>query len=192
MNRYDVLEILLAATKNDDLCVFTGEGLCREAFNFHKQRNMYLNNYDNVISIAIGMAMCSTQRVFIFCDDFYFLKNVSETIQAAVSRCKNFYIIILNSGTYSDDGCSPTIYNSIPAPRSLLFNMGFSVHDYKRQMTIMKDPSSEIKSTWDKVKGPLAVTMEVECDYINNISLDSTHQEAYAESIKKFLMKETV
>lgn len=187
MNRADVLKILISAMQDEDIGIFTGAGLCTEASLCRRNGNVYINNYDNVISIAIGIASSSARRVFVFCDDFYFLRNISESVQASVSRCKNIYLVILNSNTYNDVGNHPTIYKSMSAPRNLLFDMGYSVHDYKRQISNMADSSSEIRSIWDKVNGPLAVVIEVKCNDFTEMDTDFAEQKTSIEELLNFM-----
>lgn len=187
MNRIDVISILIGAMNSDDVGIFVGNSLCLEANTSGRLGNLYIISYDSAISMAVGMAMCTPKRVFVFCDDEYFLRNISETIHAAISRCKNLYVVLLNSNVYGDVGNHPTIYKSIMSPRNLLFDMGFAVHDYKRQLSNMPNPEVEIRKIWEKVAGPLAITIEVSRGYQFGTDGSTIDQKSSIESITDFV-----
>jgi len=115
-----------------------------------------------MLSLSLGMAMCTNRRVFIFCNDSYFIRNMSEIAHMAVSRCQNIYLVVMVSGYYMDIGNLPTIYNSITAPQNVMFNMGFIVHNYTRHFKGLKNPTKEINAIWKKSKGPLAGVLNIE------------------------------
>ena len=156
MKRYSAIRVFVKSLEPGDIGIFIGDGLCKEAFVYERPGNLYLPSYDNMISLSLGMAMCTNKRVFIFCDDNYLIKNMSEIAQIAVSKCSNIYLIVLVSGYYMDIGKFPTIYNSITAPQNVMFNMGFIVHNYTRHFKNIKNTEKEINAIWRKAKGPLA------------------------------------
>jgi hypothetical protein len=162
MRRYSVVRILAGALEKGDIGIFTGDDICSEAFAYHKEGNLYLPYDEGIFSIGLGMAMNTTKRVFIFCDDAYFLKNMGEVLHIAASKCRNVFIVALVSGVYSGDAKHPTIFKSIHSPIGMLFNMGFMVHDYKRHFKNSRNPVKEIRAIWQKSRGPLAVIIEVE------------------------------
>jgi len=163
MKRYSVVRILNGALEKGDIGIFIGGSLCKEAFAYHREGNLYLPNDEGVFSLGLGLAMNSLRRIFLFCEDAYFLKNMGEILHIAASKCKNIYVIVLVSGVYSGSSKHPTIFKSIHSPIGMLFNMGFMVHDYKRHFKNSRNPVKEIRAIWQKVRGPLAVVVEVEC-----------------------------
>lgn len=163
MKKNSVIRTLVEAMSEEDIGIFIGDCLCVESINKDRRNNIYIRSaYDYGISIGIGIAMNTDKRVFIFCEDSYFLRNVSESIQAAVSKCRNLYIIILVSGMYNNFDSCYTVFDSIISPRGMLYNMGFMVHNYSKQLRNVEDSSDEIKAIWSKIKGPLAITVDVE------------------------------
>jgi hypothetical protein len=162
MKRYSVVRILNGAMEKGDVGIFIGSDICSEAFAYHREGNLYLPYDEGIFSLGLGMAMNTLRRVFIFCDDAYFLKNMGEVLHIAASRCRNIYIVVLVSGTYSGNAKHPTIFKSIHSPVGMLFNMGFMVHDYKRHFKNSRNPVKEIRSIWQKAIGPLAVIIEIE------------------------------
>lgn len=162
MKRYSVIRILNGAMEKGDVGIFVGDDVCSETFANHRDGNLYLPNDEGVFGLGLGMAMNTPKRVFIFCDDAYFLRNMGEVLHIAASKCRNIYVVVLVSGTYSGNAKHPTIFKSIHSPVGMLFNMGFMVHDYKRHFKNSRNPIKEIRAIWQKSKGPLAVIIEVE------------------------------
>ena len=73
--------------------------------------------------------------------------------------------MILVSGQHIPN--MPTIFDSLIAPKGMLFNMGFIVHNYDNQFNISKS-SKEIKAIWSKAKGPLAAFVSVQSYHGSN------------------------
>lgn len=152
MKRFSSIRLLIKALNGDDLAIFIGKGICKEAFVYDRLGNIYLDSYDNMFSVALGMAMHTEKRIFVFCDDEYFLRNLSELSHIAISGCGNVYLLMLVSGYYLDVGNFPTIYDSLNSVQGVLFNMGFFVHNYTRHFQNMRDPSRELNSIWEKTR----------------------------------------
>ena len=162
MKRYSAIRIFNKAMEEGDIGMFIGEAVCKEAFAYDRPGNLYLSKHENLLSVGLGMAMCSKRKIFMFCDDEYFLRNISEAAHIAVSKCENVYLVVLISGVYTDVTKAPTIYDSIMSLHGILFNMGFIVHDYKRQFRNTRNPIREINLIWNRIRGPLAVLLEVD------------------------------
>lgn len=162
MKRYGMVKLFSGAMEDGDVGIFIGDSLCKEAYVCHRMGNLYLPTYDNAFSLGLGIAMNTNRRVFIFCDDTYLLRNMPEVFHIGVSKCKNIFIVIFISGIYSDSIKHPTIFKSVRSIIGVIFNIGFSVHDYKLHFKNIRNPIKEIKSTWKKIIGPLAVVAEPE------------------------------
>jgi len=158
MKRYTALRILSSCLEDNDVALFSGKGVCAEAFKYHRPGNFYLNEVKSPAAVAIGLANGTDKRVFIFCEDYKLLEDLSAAGQMAVSKCNNIFYIVLVSGQYTSN--MPTIFNSLIAPKGMLFNMGFIVHNYDSQFNITKS-AKEIKAIWSTAKGPLAAFVSV-------------------------------
>lgn len=189
MKRHMVVKVLSKAMHIGDVGIFVGNGICKEAYNYHRPGNLYLQEYEGALGLALGMAMNTERRVFVFCDDEYLLRNFNEIIHIGVSKCTNIFIIMLVSGIHTNFGKHPTIFNSIMAPQAVLFNLGFIVHNYKRHFSNMRSPIKEINAIWNKVRGPLAVVIEVEIS-TKAIQTDVPTEKESLEEIKKFINDE--
>jgi hypothetical protein len=162
MKRFSVIRVFNKSLEEGDIGVFIGEGLCKEAMLYDRPGNLYFYDYDNMLSFSLGLAMCSSRRVFIFCDDSYFVKSISEVAHIAVSKCSNIYLVVLISGYYMDIGKLPNIFRSLAAPQNIMFSMGFLVHNYTGHFKSIKNPEKEINAIWKKSKGPLAAILNLD------------------------------
>ncbi len=162
MRRYSAIRIFNGAMEEGDVGIFIGDSICKEAFVYDRPGNLYLPAREHMISLGLGMAMCTDRRVFIFCDDSYFVRNISEAAHIATSKCENIYSVILVSGIYADVGPHPTIFNSLMAPRAMLYNMGLKVHNYARHFKNTRNPIKDIRAIWSRARGPLIATLDVD------------------------------
>lgn len=190
MKRYSVIKVLTKAMEPGDIGIFIGDGVCRESFAYHREGNLYLPFNEWVFGLGLGIAMNTLRRVFIFCDDVYFLRNMGEVLHIAASKCKNIHIVVLVSGVYSGHAKHPTIYKNINSPIGMLFNMGFVVHDYKRHFKNSHNPTKEIRSIWRKISGPFAAVIEVERGN-KALSSDYPTEEKSLADIKSFIQDES-
>jgi hypothetical protein len=192
MKRQSVVKTYTQALNIGDVAVFIGESLCNEAQAYDREGNLYLSEYNNAIGIGLGIAMCSDRRVFIFCNDSFFFRNLSDSIQVAVSKCKNIFIVLFISGTYSDIGKFPTLYNSINSVSGVLFNSGFMVHNYNRLFRNIKNPVKEIKAIFSTARGPLVIITEVDCPIQKQIENNSTLEAESIEKIRSFIINKDI
>lgn len=171
MKRFSVMRILLNnCFKDNDVVMVVGNGLCKEAFKYDRPGNMYITDaYDIAPSLGLGIAMTTDKRVFVVCEDHVFLKTFDSAANLAVSKCKNFFYILLNSGRYQYSGNQPTILNSITSIKGVLFNLGFLVHDYTNYF---KEPHNykEVQKILASVQGPLVSLIEIEAGINKNVS----------------------
>ncbi len=126
MTRYMVLKYILKCLKDNDIAIFNGEGLCREAFNFDRPGNLYLTDaFGFSVPFAIGLSMGTNKRIFTFCGEGDILRNLGAAFQMAVSGNKNLILVILNNNCYQDLGGYPNIFSNIQHKHGIFFDMGF-------------------------------------------------------------------
>lgn len=123
--------------------------------------------YIDYLAVALGIAMASTHKVVVICDDAYLLSHLTTLSQIGVSECTNLYIIFFRTGSYGSGLIQPTITSSIRSIKGVLFNFGILVHDYT---PYFKDNSS-IKMAapiFNKSLGPLVVSMDIDNQKLYN------------------------
>jgi len=162
MKRYKVIKDFIACLKDNDIAIFAGEDVSKEAYQFDREGNFYITESRGVAAaFALGVAMNTRKRVFIFAGDGNFLMEMGAYAQIAVSRCKNIFCVILDNDCYQSAGGPPTIFRSLNSATGVLFNMGFTFFNYtphfKGRVSI-KNMSKKI----DNLVGPASILIEVD------------------------------
>lgn len=169
MKRYSIIKIFLSCLKDNDIVIFSGNNLSKEAYQFDREGNFYIDSVDEIAqSIALGVAMSTDKRVFLICEDSTFLKDFGCAAQTAVSKCKNIFYVILNSGYYQDEGKQPTIFNEISGIKGVLFNLGFVVHDYTLYFK-NKESVAYMKNIINTIRGPLTIIIKIDIGVKNKL-----------------------
>jgi hypothetical protein len=175
MKRNSYIRKMISILHDNDAAIFADAGLSKEAYKYDRLGNLYLDEYDGMASsLALGIAVGTDKRVFIFCEDSEFIKEFGSVLQTAVSKCKNIFYVILNSGYYQDEGGSPTIFNSVSSPKGVLFNMGFMVHDYTKYFCDNL-PKKEIIKITDRISGPMVILLRTDKGVVKseNVGIDT-------------------
>lgn len=162
MKRQGVIKLFSSYLKENDLAIFAGNNICKEAYLYDRKGNFYVEDETGIgLSLALGMAMCTDKRVFIFCDDYYFLKELSASMHIALSKCKNIFLVVLVSGEYQHTGRNPTVFKEVPAFKTILFGMGFLINDYTKHFETVQS-SKSVKSILKNLYGPVVILMYVD------------------------------
>ena len=159
MKRYLILKKFLPLLKDNDLLMFFGKEVCEEAFKYDRPGCFYLPDTKELSpSLALGVAMCTNKRIFVFCEDGDFLREMGSVAQMAVSKCENLFYVILSSGRYQLSGGQPNIFNGFSAPKGFLFNLGFVVNDYVSYLK-NKTSTNELGRLIKSIRGPMVILM---------------------------------
>ena len=172
MKRQGYIKKMIEVLHENDAAIFAGAGISRDAYKYDRSGNLYLDEYNGAAtSLALGVAMGTDKRVFVFCEDSEFIKEFGVVLQTAVSMCKNIFCVIINSGYYQDEGNSPTIFNSVSSPKGILFNAGIMVHDYTKYFCDNL-PKKEILKIVDRIKGPMGILLKTDAGITKNKDVD--------------------
>lgn len=163
MKRQGIIKLFSSYLNDNDLAIFAGNNICREACFNDREGNFYVEDETGIgLSLALGMAMCTDKRVFIFCDDYYFLKELSASMHIALSKCKNIFLVVLVSGEYQHtEGHNPTVFKEVPAFKTVLFGMGFLINDYTKHFSNIQR-AKEVKGILKSLYGPVAILIYVD------------------------------
>lgn len=192
MKRQVVLNKILSSLTDSDIVIFSGSNLCKEAYKNDKPGFLYLaDTYGLGPSLAMGIAMGTDKRVFSFVNDDEFLRSFASTPNMAVSGCKNLFYVILVSGIYQSVGTGFTIFDNIKAPKSCMFNLGFSVFDYTKYFTD-KSLITKIPLLFERIRGPMVLFISV--DKGINKKLDDVHYSKVElrDRISKFIQSKDI
>ena len=161
MKRLKIIKLFSSYLKDNDLAIFAGSFICKEAYLYDRPGNFYFEDETGIgLSLVLGIAMSTDKRVFVFCDDYYFIKDLGASLQLAISRCKNIILVVLVSGVYRDHGKNPTIFNSIPVYKTMMFGAGFITNDYTKHFSTVSS-SKGAKSLLKNLYGPIFISIHV-------------------------------
>lgn len=193
MKRFTGVRVLTRATLDCDVVVYIGKKICREAFPYTEGRNyLFLSDEDDyLISMVLGMATGTDKRVFVFCEDNYIIRNISELMQIGIAKPKNLFMVVFTSGEYPEVPNTPNIFASANSQHGMLYELGFVVHNYTNQFKFTKNPLPFIKQTWERVRGPLAVLMKVDKGDKNLPDVEFSGPKELI-NIKEFIMDDTI
>lgn len=145
MTRYKVLNDLKNVMSPQDIVFCVGEFICTEGSPYTDGTFFFPEENIDTIAIALGTAMATDKKVFVIIEDSYFLNHFNSILQATVSGCKNFYLLVLITNNYVPTVKQPTIVSSLRSLKGIIFNTGIIVHEYdvyfknKKSLEILKD-----------------------------------------------------
>lgn len=164
MKRFTAVRILTQALNDSDVAIYIGRDICKEAAPYIEGPNtvFFDDGVDYLISFALGLTMATDKKVFIFCEDQYFIRNMSELMQAGVSKCKNLFFILFVNGRYTSVDSAPLIFDSVNSRHGILYNMGFLVHDYTKHFKNTRNPIKDIREFWRRARGPVTILLHTD------------------------------
>ena len=187
MKSKKAIKTMLSCIKDNDVVIFSGNELCKEAYEYDREGNFYIrDNNCNGLPLALGIAMNTNKRVFVFCTDSDLIKNISYMLNIAVSRCKNIFVVVLVSGKYQESGGQVNIFDSISSPKNLLFSMGFLVFDYTFHLK-NKNTIKELNQLIERSIGPLVSLVKVSSGISNLKVCDTPNNKLLIDRTKKFI-----
>lgn len=190
MKRQTIIKLFSSYLSTNDLAIFAGNNICREAFLYDREGNFYVEDETGIgISLALGIAMCTDKRVFIFCDDFYLLKELSASVHISLSRCKNIFLVVLVSGEYQYSGHNPTIFNEISAYKTMMFGAGFITNDYTKHFSNVQK-SKDVKKILHNLYGPIFISIHIDLGENKKIGKINLTTEEKLERLTTFLSVE--
>ena len=104
----------------------------------------------------------------------------------AVSKCKNLFMVILNNKSYATSSPGlPNIFGTMTSSKSMISSFGVFIHDYS---SYFRDGNyKSILDFFDKLKGPLAIFIDVESGTKKNTANIDIDPEALASRIMIFI-----
>lgn len=193
MKRFTGVRVLTQALMDSDIGVFIGEELGKEACPYIGEGSylFFSDETEYLLSFVSGMAMCTDKRVFVFCEDQYIVRNLSELMQMAVTKCRNLFLVLFIKGEYSSVPHTPLVFDSVNSKHGVFYNLGFIVHDYKLHFKNSKNPISVIRDIWERTRGPVVVLLETGkgSKPMSDIVLSGSKD---LEKTKEFIMDESI
>jgi thiamine pyrophosphate-dependent acetolactate synthase large subunit-like protein len=162
MKRYTVIKHLLELLHENDILIFSGEEICKEAYVHHKDNHFYVNDstVSAAIPVALGIAMCTDKRVFVFAGEGEMLRELGVLAQIGASKCRNMFLVLLDNGCYQSAGGYPNIFENVLSKKGLIFNSNMKVSTFTRHF---KDKRfKQLKNRFERLMGPSTILMTVD------------------------------
>lgn len=187
MKRYRAIKDFLFCLEENDIVVFSGENISREAYQYDRKGYFYvLDSYGVGPSLALGMAMFTDKRVFVIDGDGGFMMELGTAAQMAVSRCQNIFYVVLDNGCYQSAGGHPTIFREISAVKGFIFNLGFTVYEFTPYFTNKKSISNMCKMV-KNMKGPAMIRIKVDKGHKKDIENVNISKNELKKRITSFI-----
>jgi len=161
MKRYTVVKHFISLTHDNDVLVFSGKELCKEAYQYKKDNCFYIEDSTGVaISVGLGVAMCTDKRIFVFIGEGQLLRELGIISQIGASKCSNIFIVLLDNGCYQSAGCYPTVFENMLSKKGFIYNSNTKVITFTKHF---KDNQfKRLKGRFSRLTGPLVVLMDVD------------------------------
>jgi hypothetical protein len=161
MKRYTAIKNLLNLLHDNDILIFSGPDICKEAYEYDKPNHFYINDTQGVAaSVGLGLAMCTDKRVFTFIGEGELLRDLGILTQLGSSRCENMFLIVLDNACYQAAGGHPSIFDNVISKKGLVYNAGSKVVDFTKHFRdrIFKN----LKNRFDTLLGPITILLDVD------------------------------
>ena len=151
MNSKQAIDIVLSNLRDQDIAFFTTGYISRYAFSYgDRMSNFYMIGSMGLVSpVALGAALNTSKKVFIFDGDGSLLMNMGAMAMVANHKPENLFHIVLDNEAYESTGSQPSI------SRRINFSSIAKAMGYKHVSTIdRKDELRKRCSSMFHKKGP--------------------------------------
>lgn len=152
---------LLKTLSESDILIFSGKGLCQEAYLEDDERFFYLQDtFGLSIGFALGVAQNTEKNVLLFVGEGDLLRDISALAQSAVTLSKNLFIFVINNNVYQDVGKYPNIFAGLTYKKGIAHGFGFTVFDITHSLE--HNDLKGLKELFSRVRGPMLVYINVD------------------------------
>jgi len=190
MKRYTVVKHMINLLHGNDVMIFSGQALCEEAFEHYKDNHFYINGPAGVaVSVALGMAMCTDKRIFVFIGEGELLRELGVLVQMGASKCRNMFLIILDNGCYQSAGGHPNIFESLLSKRGFMYNANMRVSTFTKHLK--GKHRNNLRNRFERLVGPMVILMDVDRGIKRNLTEVDIDFEEQKDRISKLILDPT-
>lgn len=161
MRRYAVLRKLIGILNENDIAIFSGSEMCKEAYQYDRPGNFYISEPSGLAaSFALGVAMSTTKRVFVFIGEGEFLKDFIVALQIKSSQARNIFLVLLDNGMYQSAGGFPNIMEHFKSKSASIFNMGLAVFNF--DIYFKGNNFKNLPGFMNNLRGPASILINVD------------------------------
>jgi len=163
LSREEAIEIIAKSMPLDSVIVSTTGKASRELFEIrerlsqgHKRDFLTVGSMGHSSSIALGISLGSTKKVFCLDGDGSVIMHMGSMAIIGDMKPRNFFHIVLNNESHESVGGQPTVGGKIDIP-TIANACGY---EHAKSVTTKKDLQEAMKST-QKNKGPMLIEVMV-------------------------------
>ena len=189
MKRYTVIKTFIDFLTEQDVFIFSGKEFCKEAYIYNRKGCIYLDEPLNVsLALAIGMAMNTTKRVFVFIGEGELLKNLSLIAQVGVSKCRNLFIVLFDNFEYQSSGGHPNIFDRYTSKMGFIFSMGVTVLNFT--IYFERKEFKTMKNLMTSFTGPLMMIVSLDAGLKKDLITPKYDYKTMISDMRTFVIEE--
>lgn len=190
MKRYTVIKHLIDLTHDNDVLIFSGKELCKEAYQYNKDNCFYIEDSVGMsAAFGLGIAMCTDKRIFVFLGEGELLRELGIIAQIGASKCSNMFLVLLDNGCYQSAGGQSTVFENMLSKKGFIYNSNTKVITFTKHF---KDNQfKRLKNRFPRLMGPMVILMDVDKGVkrgLEEINIDFKEQR---DRISKFILDST-
>lgn len=191
MKRYVMLKNFISTLEDNDIAIFTGSEMCKEAYEYDRPASIYIEDSHGFgISVALGLAMGTDKRVFVFIGEGDLLRQLSALVQMKASLCPNIFLVLVNNSAYQSAGKFPNIMEAVKSIKAMIFNIGLVVFDFT---IYFKRKDYKLMNQFIKnIRGPMAILVNVDLGLKKNLSKIDITPKDMLERVKDVIINEEI
>ena len=190
MKRYTVIKHLMDLLHENDVLIFSGPELCREAHQYKKDNCFYIeDNTGMAAAFGLGVAMCTDKRVFVFLGEGELLRELGILAQIGASKCSNMFLVLLDNGCYQSAGGYPSVFENILSKKGFIFNSNTKVITFTKHF---KDKEfKRLKDRFPRLMGPMVILMDVDKGIKKGLDKININFKKQRDRVSKFILDPT-
>jgi len=190
MKRYTVIKHFVDLLYENDILIFSGRELCKEAYQYKEDNCFYIeDSIGMAAAFGLGMAMCTDKRIFVFLGEGELLRELGIIAQIGASKCSNLFLVLLDNGCYQSAGGYPTVFENMLSKKGFIFNSNTKVITFTKHF---RDKGfKRLKKRFPRLVGPLVIFMDVDKGIKKGLPEMYIDFEEQRDRISKFILDPT-
>lgn len=190
MKRYTVIKHFIDLLHENDILIFSGPELCKEAHEYKKNNYFYMeDSIGMAASFGLGIAMCTDKRVFVFLGEGELLRELGVLAQIGASKCSNLFLVLLDNGCYQSAGGYPSVFENLLSKKGFIFNSNTKVITFTKHF---KDKEfKRLRDRFPRLMGPMVVLMDVDKGIKKGLDKININFKKQRDGVSKFILDPT-
>jgi len=190
MKRFIVIKHLIDLLHENDVLIFSGSELCKEAYQYKNNNCFYIEDSVGVAAaFGLGIAMCTDKRVFVFMGEGELLRELGILAQIGASKCSNMFLVLLDNGGYQSAGGYPSVFENVLSKKGLIFNSNTKVITFTKHFRDRE--FKRLKDRFARLMGPMVILMDVDKSIKKGLPKIKINFKEQLHNVSKFILDST-